>query len=412
MTLDDPQTIRRADAQTLAAALAALRAQTLALFAATRQALAERLHIAYAEELNPPLWELGHVCWFEEFWIARNTQRLRGAAASPDAARAAPLLHGADALYDSSAVAHTKRWHLNLPNPERTLALLQRTRERTLALLRASDPGDDGLYFFRLVLMHEAMHHEADLMIAQALGLPLGGASPAATARAAPRGELAVEGGPLVVGAHDGGFAFDNELGEHRVDVAAFRIDSAAVTWREFLPFIAAGGYDEASHWSQAGWAWRRRALAHGLPRYLAPDGSGDHVVDLGPRVKRAAFGQWTALDLDMPAMNLSAHEAQAWCRWAGRRLPTEHEWTLAQRQHGDRFACGAVWEWTASPFEAWPGFTPHPYRDYSQPWFDGRPVLKGGSFATQPFMKHPRYRNFFQPQRNDVFAGFRSCAG
>jgi EgtB-related family protein len=127
--------------------------------------------------------------------------------------------------------------------------------------------------------------------------------------------------------------------------------------------------------------------------------------------LKRAAFGRWQALDLAAPAVHLSAHEAQAWCRWAGRRLPTEHEWTLAQRQLGADFAFGEVWEWTSSPFAPWPGFTAHPYRDYSAPWFDGRPVLKGGSFATQPFMKHPRYRNYFPAGRNDVFAGFRTCA-
>ena len=91
--------------------------------------------------------------------------------------------------------------------------------------------------------------------------------------------------------------------------------------------------------------------------------------------------------------------------------MPTEHEWTLALDHAGADFSWGEVWEWTASPFAAWPGFTPHPYRDYSQPWFDGRPVLKGGSFASPPRIKHPRYRNFFTAGRNDVFAGFRSCA-
>ena len=109
--------------------------------------------------------------------------------------------------------------------------------------------------------------------------------------------------------------------------------------------------------------------------------------------------------------LHVSAHEAQAWCRWAGRRLPSEHEWTLAAARLGDAFHAGQVWEWTASPFEGWPGFVAHAYRDYSSPWFDGRPVLKGGSFATAPFMKDTRYRNFFVAGRNDVFAGMRSCA-
>ncbi len=230
--------------------------------------------------------------------------------------------------------------------------------------------------------MHEAMHHEAGLMIAQGQGWPLSQAAPAAAA--APRRDLQVAGGALVQGEDDGGFAFDNELGAHTVELADFAIDSAPVTWRELLPYFAAGG---------------------ALPRHVVRDDAYEHGL------KRAAFGRWLALELDAPAVHLSAHDAQAWCRWAGRRLPTEHEWVWAQRQHAGDFVFGEVWEWTASPFAPWPGFTPHPYRDYSAPWFDGRPVLKGGSFATPPFMKHPRYRNYFQAGRNDVFAGFRSCA-
>ena len=96
--------------------------------------------------------------------------------------------------------------------------------------------------------------------------------------------------------------------------------------------------------------------------------------------------------------------------RWAGRRLPTESEWECAALT-APGFSWGQVWEWTASPFAPYPGFVAHPYRDYSQPWFDGRPVLRGASFATQPGMRHPRYRNYFTADRSDLFAGFRSCA-
>jgi EgtB-related family protein len=120
-------------------------------------------------------------------------------------------------------------------------------------------------------------------------------------------------------------------------------------------------------------------------------------------------FGRWQALVPGAPACHLNAFEAQAWCAWAGRGLPTEAQWVVAAQQAG--FVWGQVWEWTASPFAPFPGFVAHPYRDYSQPWFDGRPVLKGASFATHPRMRHRQYRNYFTPERTDLFAGLRSVA-
>jgi iron(II)-dependent oxidoreductase len=393
---------RHGDAGTLASLLTALRAQTLAQFDAMNDALGGRLDIAYAEEVNPPLWELGHVGWFEEFWIARNPERQRGAAATVESPRAASLLPTSDALYDSSRVAHTRRWQLALPDVRRARDFLARGHERTLALLRQAHGDDASLYFFRLALAHEAMHQEAGLMIAQGLGLRVPAPDPQGVP---PRRDVAIAGTMLSVGADDGGFAFDNELSRHDVEVADFAIDGAPLAWRDWLPFIEAGGYDDARHWTDTGWAWRQRALTHGLPRHVARDDDFEHGL------KRAAFGRWHGLALDEPVLHVSAHEAQAWCRWAGRRLPSEHEWTLTAARLGDGFHAGQVWEWTASPFAPWPGFVAHAYRDYSLPWFDGRPVLKGGSFATQPFMKDVRYRNFFMAGRNDVFAGVRSCA-
>jgi EgtB-related family protein len=108
------------------------------------------------------------------------------------------------------------------------------------------------------------------------------------------------------------------------------------------------------------------------------------------------------------PATYLSAHEAQAWCRWSGRRLPTEAEWECAAAMLPG-FRWGDAWEWTASTFEPYPGFVPHPYRDYSQPWFGTRRVLRGSGPATSPWLAHVRYRNFFEAHRHDVGAGFRS---
>jgi iron(II)-dependent oxidoreductase len=400
VSTEDP--LRQGAAPTLAAALQAQRARTLALFGALRRELGEACEVPMLEVINPPRWELGHHAWFEEFWLARNSERWRGCAARLEAPRGASLLPRSDALYDSSAVAHARRWQLDLPDARRTLDYAARVRERTCVLLGDARSGDDALYFFRLVLAHEAMHHEAGAMIAQTLGLAVADALPvAAPAPLREAGQLDVAAARLLLGRDEGGFAFDNELGEHTVDVAAFAIDRTPRAWRDVLAFIEDGGYDEPRLWSDEGWAWRRRALPAAAPRGLLRDGDGAW--------QREVFGRRRALDADEPALHLSAHEAQAWCRWAARRLPTEHEWSLAAQDA--RFEWGSVWEWTASPFVPFPGFRPHPYRDYSLPWFDGRPVLKGGSFTSAPFMKHARYRNYFGAGRNDVFAGFRSCA-
>jgi gamma-glutamyl hercynylcysteine S-oxide synthase len=399
LSIHDARAVRMADPALLADSLADARRKTLALFEAVSAALGHQLHIRFSEELNPPLWELGHLGWFEERWISRNPQRLRGIEAAPDAPQGESLLRASDALYNSSTVAHVKRWHLDLPNAQHTQNYLRCVRERTLALLDAAGDDDASLYFFRLVLLHEDMHHEAAWMIAQSLGLQVPNATPAA---ASPLHELTVAASQLQTRAAADGFAFDNELGEQTVAVPAFAIDSAPITWGRYLPFIEADGYREPRYWSEEGWSWQRKQLPQGLPRHVARGDDG--------ALQQAWFGQWQALNPDAPAVHLSAHEAQAWCRWAGRRLPTEYEWMAAAQQSG--FEWGQVWEWTASPFAPYPGFVPHPYRDYSAPWFDGRPVLKGGSWATTPRMKHTAYRNYFTAGRNDVFAGFRSCAG
>jgi len=399
--------MRHAGPADLEAALAAGRARLLALFDGFRRALGpDGLRIAQDPAVNLPLWELGHIGWFEEVWLARNTGRSRGADCDPLAARMPSLLPDADAFYDSSAVAHGTRWRLALPDPEATLAYLDAVRETTLALLRAGDASDRALYFFRLVLFHESMHCEAWHFMAARLGLDLGPArlGPAPRARPTHPGGLRVAAGRRVIGMTAPGFAFDNEQGAHEVALAAFDIDRAPVAWGAFLAFVEAGGYADDAAWTPAGRAWRHRQGAT-MPLHLrrAP-GGWEHAV----------CGHWEPLDPAAPACHLSVHEAEAWCRWAGRQLPTEAQWETAAREATEprEFAWGEVWEWTASAFAPYPGFAPHPYRDYSQPWFDdGRRVLRGASFATAPWLRHPCYRNFFPGERTDVFAGFRSCA-
>lgn len=364
------------------AALLAARERTLRLAEDYRAALGPQPRLPYAEELNPPLWELGHVAWFQEWWIARNPQRALGHRAEPGVQRPDSLLPSADAWYDSSRVAHRTRWELPLPDSEATGRYLERTLARTLELLDAlpQDADDDALYFYRLAAVHEQMHAEAAVYMGQGVGIPLRGGD--ATATGGTRRELEVPARRFVLGHAEGGFAFDNELGPHEVELAPYAIDAEPLTWGAFLPFVEAGGYEDPRWWTPEGRAWlaglRQRRPA-GLP-----------------------------LREDRFAVHLSAHEADAWCRWAGRRLPTEAEWECAALE-SPGFRWGQVWEWTASGFEPYPGFAPHPYRDYSQPWFGTRRVLRGASAATAPGLAHVRYRNFYEPHRRDILAGFRS---
>jgi len=434
---DDPARLaRRGDARALAALLQAARADTLATFDAFARAR-PGLRVPYHETLNPPLWELGHVGWFQTRWLERHAQWRLGVQADPSQPPAPARPAQDDACFDSTRVAHASRWALPLPPLAALREELQRGLASTLAMLgelSAKPPADELLYFFRLVLLHEDMHHEAALYMGRALGVALHDARWQPRGLGEPGAALALPAGRWRTGREPGeGFAFDNELGAHEVELPAGEIDAQVLRWAEFLPFVEAGGYREPRHWTPQGWAWLQgpaqgwRALAaEGVASPTIPTGAagaepptpGDERGPV-PRYLRWRQGRWQCwrdgrwqpLDLREPASHLSFHEAQAWCAWAGRRLPTEHEWERAACTRGGDFSWGEVWEWTASAFGPYPGFSPHPYREYSAPWFDGRPVLRGASRLTQPRLRDARYRNFFGPGRHDVPAGFRTCA-
>jgi len=302
-------------------ALLAARRRTLALADDVRGGLGTAYPaIPYAPELNPPLWELGHIAWFQEWWIARNRQRALGVACDPAHDRAASLLPQADGWYDSSRVAHRTRWTLPLPDAQATRDYLARTLAQTLELLDALPPdaGDDALYFFRLTALHEEMHAEAAIYMAENLGIAVRTASPPAATGALV--ELAVSAQRFRLGSDGAGFAFDNELQSREVALEAFCIDSQPVSWERFLPFVEAGGYERREWWPDAGWDWLERQPARGPARLR--HGAAGWEQRRGER--------WRALVPQQAAVHLTAHEAQAWCRWAGRRLPTEAEWECA----------------------------------------------------------------------------------
>ena len=377
--------------------------------------------------INECLEKLGHVGWFQDWWLTRNPHQDRGLAADPNVARRRSRRSGADALFDSSRVPHTSRWDLALPDAQQLRHDLAAGLADNLALLQSARPDDTGLYFHRLCLAHEDMHHEASVYMAQALGIALH--DPRWQCRPLPEPVVAIElaAGSWTLGsAAADGFAFDNELGAHHVTLPACVIDTQVLRWQDYLPFVEAGGYENARWWPGAAGLWRQ-AQASAAPRYLRSTGCAsadrEHTAQTSTVRKSTVrenptgsweqwrHGAWQALNPALPACHLTAFEAEAFCLWAGRRLPTEAEWERAAVTQADRFQWGQVWEWTASTFLPYPGFVPHPYRDYSAPWFGSRPVLRGASVATQPRLRHPRYRNYFTPERNDVFAGFRTCA-
>jgi iron(II)-dependent oxidoreductase len=390
--------------------------------------------------VNPMLWEVGHIAWFHEYWT------LREAAGRP------PLIERGDRLWDSSAVPHDTRWHLDLPDRAGTLAYMAEVLDHQEDLLgRGLD--DRMRYFYDLAIRHEDMHAEALTYTRQTLAY----ARPTELCGAAPpsagglSGDVSVLGGTWRLGSTESdGFVFDNEKWAHEVTLAPFRIARAPVTNAEFAAFIEAGGYETREFWSDSGWAWRERRRAE-RPIYWQPKRDGVW------RARR--YRAVEPLAPDAPVAFVSWFEAEAWCRWAKRRLPSEAEWEAAAvgepatsgpqlsakrrrwpwGEHapmpshanldyacdgpidvgalsaGDSaFGCrqmiGNVWEWTASDFRPFGGFSPDPYKDYSQPWFGTRKVLRGGCWASSARIARPAYRNFFTPDRNDVFAGFRTC--
>ena len=390
----DHASFRNMAPSALDAALVDARRRTLALFDAFAAAgYGEPARVPVLPILNPPLWELGHTAWFAEWYVLREAW-----GSAPGEARGASLLARADDWFDSNTVGHATRWTLDLPAPGALEAYCREVLARTRDKLAHASDDDAALYPYRLALAHEDMHGEALLYTLQTLGV----AAPAPLQEAAPAscGELVFDGGSFLLGEAPG-FAFDNERPTLPCVVAPFTIDAGLVTNADYLAFMRDGGYQRTACWSEEGLAWLR-STARTAPRYWRRDGDAWTTL---------RFGRSIPLVPGEAVRHISLHEAQAWCRWAGRRMPLEQEWEWAARAGHPGFAWGGLWEWTASPFLPHPGFRADRYREYSAPWFGSRQTLRGTSFATPARMRSPVFRNFFTAERDDVYTGFRSCA-
>lgn len=388
---------RHAKPQQLADALQSARNYTLSLFdclADSGYDIASR--VPRLSTINPPLWELGHIAWFAEWFVLREAMSTHTAAAQRPS-----LLSLGDDWFDSNTVPHRARWALDLPAAGALKTYCREVLDRVLDKLSREAGTDEPLYPYRLVLAHEDMHGEAFLYTLQTLGVP----APVVRSEAPPSRpfqEISYPGGTLQMGGRqDSGFVFDNERQPHPVYVAPFRIDTQLVTNAQYLEFVLDGGYQNRDYWSRAGSEWLMRQ-ERSSPRYWLRQAHEWGVL---------RFGRASVLNPHEPVRHVSLFEAQAYCAWAGRRLPLEAEWEYAAVSPLPGFHWGQLWEWTATPFEPYPGFAPDRYTEYSQPWFMTHQALRGASFATPARFVSPRFRNFYLPERSDIFVGFRTCA-
>lgn len=426
----------------IAARLGEARDRTFALVAPLTD---EDLHLQHDVLMSPIIWDLGHIGHFEELWLVRNLE--------------GPVEFGEmPGIYNPFENPRRVRGQLALPSLDECRTMMGEIRSRVLSRLKnvdfnSGDPLLRDAYVYAMVLQHEYQHNET---ILQTLQLKQGAPYHAPRAyrppglknsntRPADGATVRFGGGQVTLGTNDRSTAYDNERPLHTHDVAPFRIDVYPATNADYLQFMRDGGYSNRSLWSEAGWAWLAEAKVDS-PKYWMRDGddwcvrSMDDVHSVDPR--RAVC-------------HVNQHEAEAFAKWAGKRLPTEAEWEVAagwdvganqmrafpwgdepathERANVDQLSfdvapvgsyaenwsplgcygmIGDVWEWTSSDFARYPGYETFPYPEYSEVFFGNEyKVLKGGSWATRPGVIRNSFRNWDYPIRRQIFSGIRCAA-
>jgi iron(II)-dependent oxidoreductase len=353
-------------------ALDAARRRTLELVA---HLTAEDLERAVDPIMSPLVWDLAHIAAYEDLWLVH---RFAGE----------PLLRpDLAARYDAFETPRAVRGDIEILDTAGARAYLGAVRERTLAAIAARGTIDPVVH--EMVLRHELQHTET-MRQAMEIGGLLPTGEPGLPALPSDGEDwLLVPGGRFAMGAAPGGFAYDNERPRHAVDVAAFRIARRPVCNATWLTFSEGGGYERREWWSDEGWAWKEQ---YDITHHAS-------VADGPP---------------EAPVCHVSWFEADAFARSRGARLPTEAEWEKAATWDQGTLleGVGVAWEWTASEFGGYPGFVAHPYREYSEVFFDkGYRVLRGGSWAAHPRVATRTFRNWDLPQRRQIFAGVRLAA-
>lgn len=442
------------DKTTLLAELETARQRTRALITSLPE---EKLAVPYHPGVNPPLWEMGHAAFFYEVFVFN----LLDGTPSYNPAM--------DDLWDSFHVDHRDRWSRELfPGREETLAYFDTIYDRVAERIRSQPLEDKDLYLYRYGIFHQNMHIESLIWCRQTVGYPP--APDYTDERVAPGdridGDAVIPAGRWLIGMPGESdhyattdFAFDNEKPRFEVELEPFAISRMPVSNREFMAFVDDGGYRRPELWSFGGRNWLQTetdvALVHGSPEPVlhAPKHPLYWRWHEGQWQERF-FDQWQTLNPDAPVCHITYWEAEAWCKWAGRRLPTEYEWEVAAlgnrvgepftrfpwgnapvgHEHADMggramarnpvqdfpagdspFGCrqmiGSVWEWTSSQFFPYDGFRIDMYPFMSTLQFGDHKVTRGGSCATSPNLIRGTYRQAYLAQRNDVYTGFRTCA-